>query len=96
MNSSPSASQQAEMDEWDIADTVLPEVPPAYFTGGAAFSADVPVTPSLKSTFGLPDGINTIDMLTCQSAVHAEGDVSAGVCGVRLRRGLVLRRASRV
>ena len=70
------ASQQAEMDGWSLAESVLPHIPPYYFTGATRVTADVPVTPYLRSTFQLPAAITKVDMLECPSHEREPGDVN--------------------
>ena len=70
------AAQQAEMDGWSTTDSVLPAVPPTYFTGATSVVSEVAVTPTMRSTFGLATEITKVDMLECPSHQREPGDVS--------------------
>ena len=61
------AAQQAEMDGWAPDESVLPTVPPTYFTHATSVVSEVPVTDAIRSTFGLSSDINKVDMLECPS-----------------------------
>jgi hypothetical protein len=70
------ATQQAEMDGWAPAESILPLVPPAYFTIATRVDEQVRVTPEIRSTFGLPAGVDRVDLLECPSHEREPGDVS--------------------
>jgi hypothetical protein len=70
------AAQQAEMDGWSPAESVLPVVPPIYVTTATRVDAQVAVTPALRATFGLPTGVDRVDLLECPSHEREAGDVN--------------------
>ena len=70
------AAQQAEMDSWSPGESVLPAVPPTYFTRATRVTSEVLVTPALRSIFSLPADVVRVDMLECPSHAREAGDVN--------------------
>ena len=70
------ATQQSEMDGWSAHEAELAAVPPVYFTQATQLLAEVPVTPLLRATFGLPADVTEVDLLECPSHEHVAADVS--------------------